>query len=453
MNLQLHLALRIAAVALTCLLVIAFYTLFHSHRLAEQNTQNTADSLAKQLEYQLLRIDSGIGLNNPFPDFSLWKETGGQPGTCIVYQAADGRPSRSLCNGAKPKVVDLPNVFDRLYRRIFGPGSPGVREIRSNGRLYGSLTVTPGAELEIAAAWNKTLDLMTLSAATIFAVCLLVYLSIRQALRPAQAIVMGLKRMESGDRCYRLPCFELTEWRRIASAINRLAASQYQLLAERQNLVVKLINLQEEERRYLARELHDEFGQCLAAINAGATSIKQAAPQQQPMLFEDADRISRITGLMMTNIRELLCRLRPAEFDELGLAAGLNGLVANWNESTGGKTVYRLSITGDSTALPESQAVSLFRIAQECLTNIAKHATASLVDISLSITEATAILCIQDNGVAATLPFANNSGIGLLGIRERINALNGYMRLTIAEPHGLIVESRLPLKTLDSPKT
>lgn len=445
MNLQLHLLYRIAMVALLCLLVTASYSLYQSHRQSEQTTMQMAEGLGKQLESQLMLIEAGIGQTNPFPDFGLWKQTGSQPGICVVYAAAESVMSRSVCTGAKPVEADWPRGFENVYRRIFNLGRQAVRSIALRGRVYGSLTVTPSAGLEIAEAWNKTRSLMALSTITVSAVCLLVYLSISRALKPAKTIVAGLEDLETGHLAYRLPPFELNEWQRIAAAINQLAASQQHLLEERQKLVVKLINLQEEERRYLARELHDEFGQCLAAINAVATAIKQTAAQQCPDLVDEADHISRITAHMLDGLRDLLGRLRPAEFDELGLAASLNTLVAGWNGRGGGKTRYRLTINGDCASLPEAQAVTLFRIAQECLTNIAKHAVASSASISLAIGREEVILTVKDDGIATDLPFADTAGIGLLGIRERVAALYGQLNLAIAEPHGLIVEVRLPI--------
>jgi signal transduction histidine kinase len=453
MNLQLHLLNRIAMVALLCLLVIASYSLYQSHRQAEQTTKQMAEGLGKQLESQLSLIEAGIGHTNPFPDFELWKQTGSQPGVCVAYAAADSAMSHSVCTGAKPIEADWPAGFETVYRWIFNPGWQVARSIVLRGRIYGSLMVTPSAELEIAEAWNKTRSLMALSTVTVLAVCLLVYLSISRALRPAQTIVAGLEDMETGHLAYRLPSFELNEWQRIAAAINQLAASQQQLLEERQKLVVKLINLQEEERRYLARELHDEFGQCLAAINAVATAIKQTAAQQCPDLINEAEHISRITAHMLDGVRDLLGRLRPAEFDELGLAASLNSLVAGWNGRGGGKTRYHLSINGDCAELGEAQAVTLFRVAQECLTNITKHAAASRVGISLAIRPEEAILEVKDDGIATELPFADAGGIGLLGIRERVAALHGQLNLAVAEPHGLIVEVRLPMAAITETST
>jgi len=405
------------------------------------------------LELQLLRINSGFNQANQFPDFDLWKQTGSVPGICVRFASADSAAIRSLCNGAKLAGVHWPDAFETFYRWLFTPGFEITRAIVFNSRAYGSLTVTPSAEMEIAQAWENIGSLLGLSAITVLAVCLLVYLSISRALRPARIIVAGLESMEKGNLAYRLPPFELIDWQRIATAINQLAASQQQLLAERQKLAVKLINLQEEERRYLARELHDEFGQCLAAINAVAASITHTAEQQCPALVGDANHISRITQHMLNNVRDLLRRLRPAELDELGLAAGLNSLVSGWNARSSGKIRYQLNITGDCALLPEPLTVTLFRITQECLTNITKHSTAANAKVILVITTNAVALTVEDDGVAIGLPFTEGSGIGLLGIRERVTALHGQLTLAIAKPHGLIVEAWLPIHSITEAQT
>jgi two-component system, NarL family, sensor histidine kinase UhpB len=380
-----------------------------------------------------------------FPDFEFWKQSGSQPGVCLTYVSNDEGTPRSICNGIQLMDASWPTWFGVAYRWAFKPGMPVVHWLNARGHNYGSLTMTPSAEPEIAAAWQQTSSLMTLSAVTIFAVCFWVYLTIRRALAPALTIVEGLEKLESGQLSYRLPPFQLHEWQTIASAINQLVTGQQQLLDERQALLVKMITLQEQERRSLARELHDEFGQSLAAINAVATSIKQTAQTQVPELLGDAERISRITQHILAGVRCMLGRLRPAEFDELGLAASLKGLIAAWNSSSGEKTCYRLQLSGDCARLSELHALTVFRVVQECLTNVAKHAAARQVSVTLRIDSFTAWLAVTDDGVASSLPFLPSTGIGLLGIRERITALDGKINFAIAKPHGLIVEVALPL--------
>lgn len=448
MNLKLHLLSRIATVALLCLFATIVYVLHHSTQQSAALAQNTLVSLGKQLEFQLLRVSAGEKPLSPFPDFDVWKQTGSEPGICVSYLANDKQTTRSFCRGVDLSAHQYPKVFERLYRFLFNPVLDWERPIAYNERVYGMLTVSLGAEMALARAWEDVRHLLVLSSITIAAVCLLVYLVVSRALRPAQTIVAGLQRLSAGDLGYRLPGFELLEWRQTATAINQLADNQQQLLNERQKLAVMLMNLQEEERRYLARELHDELGQCLTAIHAVATGMAQTAQQQSPALMQDAEQIGRFTQIMQHRVRDLLTRLRPAELDELSLDASLRSLVARWNRL--GNTRYSLQVAGDCTRLPEPLVISLFRMVQEAISNIAKHASASRADISLAIAADTASLTIQDDGVADSLPFANVPGIGLLGMRERVLALKGRFTLNIARPHGLIIQVHLPI---NQPKT
>ena len=156
---------------------------------------------------------------------------------------------------------------------------------------------------------------------------------------------------------------------------------------------------------------------------------------------------------MLENVRVLLKRLRPAELDELGLAASLNSLVSGWNARSGGKIRYQLNITGDCALLTEPLTITLFRISQECLTNIARHSAAAKASVALAINSDAVTLIIEDDGSATGLPFAEDSGIGLLGIRERVTALAGHLTLAIVQPHGLKIEIRLPIISITEPQT
>jgi two-component system sensor histidine kinase UhpB len=445
MNLLHHLLLRIIAVALLCLLAITAYVLTGSHQAAEQATRGIADALGKQLGFQQLQMNAGYGDAAPFPNFTLWKQTHSAPGICIGFIATDNGQSYHLCNGADFPAISAPRRFETVYRWFFQPGLALTQEIRFKGRDYGVLTITPSAEMEINQAWGNIRHLLGLSVVTVFAVCGLVYLGIRRALRPTRIIVGGLKHLEQGRLAYRLPSFELVEWQQISEAINKLASSQQQLLDERQRLAVQLLNLQEEERRYLARELHDEFGQCLAAINAVTASLAQTAAAKCPELLAETGHISQITEHMLNGVKSLLTRLRPAGLDELGLTAHLEALIAGWNAHGNGKTYYRFNKIGDCSALSETLAVTLFRISQECLTNIAKHAAASLAEVRLTISPETVKLTIEDNGVAIQLPFPAHPGLGLIGMRERATALHGRLTLSLVRPQGLKVEVCLPI--------
>jgi two-component system sensor histidine kinase UhpB len=447
MNLLSHVLLRIITAALLCLLADTAYVLYQTNQQAQASARHNTEALAKQLRVQAMRINSGFAGMAPFPDFELWQQTHDLTGICVRFVNLENHGVHSLCHGSEPSQA-VPEWFKTSYRLLFRPDVALTETIGFNSHDYGILTVTPSAELAFAQAWHDVVHLLGLSLATVLAVCGLVYASIRRALRPVQAIVLGLRRLAQGELNYRLPAFALPEWQHIADAINQLAATQQQLLDERQTLAVQLLNLQDEERRYLARELHDELGQCLAAINALTTSMTQTASIQCPGLLAETAQIQRITRHMLDSVRGLLQRLRPAEWDGLGLAASLQSLVDTWQNQAGGKTRYQLHLDGDAALLPDVLAMTVLRIAQECLTNIAKHAAASSVAVRLGINAETVRLTVEDNGVAKQLPFAKSGGIGLLGIRERATALHGTLTLTIAAPHGLQVAVTLPRNTM-----
>ncbi len=453
MNLKFHLLLRIVLIAVACLIATAAYVLYQADQQAIRDTQVTAESIDKQLELQLMRIDAGFGQPERFPDFNLWKETSPASGICISYLSADNSLRRNICHGAKITSRSWPEWFESFYQWAFHPGLEVVRPVEFKGRIHGSVIVAPSAEMEIANAWQAIRGLMGLSASSTLALCLLVYFALSRALHPAQVIVAGLEKMEKGELSLRLPVFELDEWQRTGKAINQLAASLEQLLSERKKLAIKLMNIQEEERRYLARELHDEFGQCLAAINAVAASISQTAAYECPELVPEGKKISRIVHHMMESIRGLLLRLRPSDIDELGLTVSLKSLVAGWNASSGGKTHYNLAVHGDLDRLPEPIPVTIFRIVQECLTNVSKHSAANHAKVTLrTVSENRSIttieLIIEDDGKAKNLPFEDGPGIGLLGIRERVTALGGRLTLKTGNPSGLAVHVWLPVQPL-----
>jgi len=449
MNLRLHLLARLLAVALLCLLAAIGFVLHDSARQTQAVVQNTAATLSKQFELKLLLFNTGNAGGQPLPDFDLWKQTNNTAGICLSYVSADASAIRNLCNGVALSLYSWPVWFDSLYRRLFNPEFQVAQAIMVNGHRYGVLTVSAGMEMALALAWYNIRNLLGLSVISILAVCVLVYLAISRMLRPAQLIVAGLEQMSNGDLSRRLPDFEVQEWRQTAAAINQLAQNQQLLLSERQKLAVMLMSLQEEERRYLARELHDELGQCLTAIQAVASGMAQTAAQQCPALQDDAERISRFTQAMQHSVQALLTRLRPADIEALGLTAGLQSLVNKWNRL--GKTHYQLTISGDSRRLPDAMQLTLFRIIQEGINNIAKHAQASQAEIALLIDSDQIVLRIQDNGIALALPFAEGLGIGLLGIRERVTALSGQFNLQIAQPQGLQLSVCLPFAKAAKP--
>jgi len=446
MNLQAQLLARILLIALICLFSSAWYVLYQTNQQAVFEAEQTAKRIERQTRQQLLDMYQRYDFSRPFPDVNLWRGIGSIPGSCTQFLSRTQSRQRSLCNDVTEPDRKYPGWFGSLYKQFFTPGLEVRHSVNFNAIKYGTVLVTLNVHMETARAWNNLRAVIGVMTVTILALCALVFFTIGRMLKPASQIVRGLEKMREGELSLRLPEFEIAEWKRTSQAINALASSQQATLAENKRLALKLMNAQEEEHRYISRELHDEFGQCLAGINAVTTSVAQTAKQDCPALVEEVQSISHITAHMMTALRNLLTRLRPAEVDELGLSTSLRQLVKSWTQRGSDQPQYQLNITGNIDYLPEPLPVNIYRIVQECLTNIAKHAQANEATISINHSDANLIaLTISDDGIAEADSFKDTLGIGLLGIHERVTALGGELRLTTQAQGGLIVAITLPI--------
>ena len=246
-----------------------------------------------------------------------------------------------------------------------------------------------------------------------------------------------------------MPCAGAARARQ-ALALHRQAQQQVvQLLDRNRQLARQLLSLQEDERAALARELHDEFGQRCTAIRIEATLIAAAAPGGQA---EAAGRIDAQAQALHALVRGLLQRLRPAQLDELGLLDALQALCESWETSSGVACV--LHHEGRFDDLPDAASVAVYRIAQEALSNVMRHAGARTVRVQVArAADAALSLQVRDDGVGmaalqtqaqaqATRPGAR--GLGLLGAAERAAALGGTLRVDSAPGQGTTLRLSLP---------
>lgn len=443
-NLKIHLLLQIILIATVCLLATGSYVLYQVNREVNQQAAAILKAAGNYLEVQLAGINPNVQKPGRFPDFELWKQTYPVSGVCLRYASTNRTSTYTLCRGEAEPVKYWPQAFESLYRHIFKTGIELTLPVTFKGSKVGSITVIPSTDMELAKAWDSSKGLLGLAASTAFAVCAWVYFAIHRALRPAQTIVDSLEQMQFDDSPKPLPAFKLLEWQRIGSALNHFTATQKQLLSERKHLVLQLLSVQEDERAFIARELHDELGQCLTGINALSASILQTAPQSCPQIVTEVESIARANQRVMHTVRALLLRLRPAELDELGLDACLHTMVEEWNDQHKGRSVCRLTISGESRSLKPPLPIVLFRIVQEGLTNIAKHADATEAVMNLEVAKLGVMLTIEDNGKLDVFTFPKTKGLGLLGMRERVTGLGGNFQLGKSSLGGLLLQVSLP---------
>jgi signal transduction histidine kinase len=254
---------------------------------------------------------------------------------------------------------------------------------------------------------------------------------IDRALLPAKEILAGLNRLARGDLACRLPAFRLCELNRISEVFNALSEDLSNATSERAELARRLVDTQEQERRHIARELHDEIAQKLSALSAHAACMRTAAQRDAPGLTGEARELERMASDLMISLRRTLTYLRPQEIDDLGLIQSLNALVAQHNQSAHGRTSYSIEMDGEVDHLRAETRAHVYRIIQEALTNASKHANARTVKVLLSqladADQETITLSVVDDGSGSSPDDKPSSptGSGMIGMRERVVALSG----------------------------
>lgn len=220
-------------------------------------------------------------------------------------------------------------------------------------------------------------------------------------------------------------------------------------LAQNRRLTQVIQSRLEEERHGIARELHDELGQCLTAIKTIGTVIANRTEGTQPEIHQNAQTIVSVTERMYDSVHSIIRQLRPSALDHLGLRETLEEAVANWRKLNPG-IHCRLELDGALDTLGERINITVFRIVQECLTNIAKHAAATeaLVRVSRSGTGADDHLEIatRDNGKGLVARDPRDAvRFGLMGMRERTEALGGSFSVESEPGQGVTVRVSIPL--------
>jgi len=245
-----------------------------------------------------------------------------------------------------------------------------------------------------------------------------------------------------------------------AAERKRAEEESRELLGENRFLIQQSLAVQEGERRHLARELHDELGQCITAIQADAKIISERGPACDSRVATSATAIQQVATHIYEVVHSMMQRLRPGMLDDLGLVDTLKEEVDVWRARQP-DTVYELSIGDGLSELGEEINITLYRIVQECLTNIAKHAGARRVMIRLAIVDALPDiaartqgghglrLIIEDDGVGMDRTL-RGPGLGLIGMRERVEAFNGHFSIVSQPGEGTTISVDLPLTSNES---
>jgi two-component system sensor histidine kinase UhpB len=321
----------------------------------------------------------------------------------------------------------------------------------------GSLVITSHPDDEMNEIWDGIVTQLLVGSAIAITLFLVTMVVVSRALAPIQSLSEAMTKIEAGVYGTRVRPGGSPELAAICSKLNHLAATLGEAVEEKRQLAERAFSLQDAERKEIARELHDEFGPYLFALRAHGSSLMRIADARE--LNRDALRkhgsvlLEQINALQQFN-RRVLERLRPVGLAELGLSEAIGALLRLWSTSHP-EVVIETAISESLGETGETAELTIYRIIQEALTNVFRHAGATRVEIVVEPAPSgrsgtapaeshASIVSVRDNG--AGLPADHKQGFGLIGMRERVLALGGTMTV-LSTNQGVTVEALVPSGT------
>lgn len=360
--------------------------------------------------------------------------------------------------GAKPTAAGgadgEPSSVPAWFVALIHPEQTAVSVPISIRGKPGSLLITSHPNDEIAEIWDGIVTQLQVGSAIAVALFLITMMVVSRALAPIQALSQAMTNIEAGSYATRVEPGGAPELAAICAKLNHLAATLGDAVEDKRQLAERAVSLQDVERKEIARELHDEFGPYLFALRAHASSLMRIADVRVPdtgaLRKHGSAILEQVNALQQFN-RRVLEKLRPVGLAEFGLREALGALLRLWQESHPG-VVIEMMVSPAVGATGETAELTIYRIIQEALTNVFRHARATRVDIAVepagagptqsAALEAEAIkVSVRDNG--AGLPTDHKQGFGMIGMHERVWALGGTM-IVASTCEGVTVEAVVP---------
>ena len=301
-------------------------------------------------------------------------------------RAGSGREQRSGRVDAIGDKGEPPQVPEWFVTLIHPEQTTVAVPIAANGRSLGSLVITSHPTDEIAEIWDGIVTQIEVGSAIAAALLLITMTVVSRALEPIKSLADAMSAIEAGRYDTRVTPGGSPELAAICGKLNHLASVLETTVEDKRRLAERVVSLQDAERKEIARDLHDEFGPYLFALRAHAASLTRLADAPEPdldALRKHIDAMSDQVNALQQFNRRVLERLRPVGLAELGLADALAALMRLWRETHPG-VVIETSISPSLGARGETAELTIYRIIQEALTNVFRHARATRVDIRSS---------------------------------------------------------------------
>jgi two-component system sensor histidine kinase UhpB len=446
MRLRTRLNLVVAALS-AAFLVVLITAEVQSTRTSVREEIEAANRVASQLLGRLAGVYSQVG--GPDLVLNFLRQLGRVRSNEVSLQSATGEilyqsPAATYKAGREAPV---------WFAHLLAP-EPVTYSFALRGGVL--LVVQAQPSRAVLDAWDDVARLAAIAATMFVIVNGLAFWYVKRALDPFPVIADGLERIQQGDLAFRLPPLAGNEAHTIGAAFNRMAqAVQDKVqaerkahdaearLEERREMASLADQRVEEERRLIAHELHDEFGQSVTAIRSLALAIATQVGVRDPATGDVARLISEEAARLYDAMHGLIPRLAPLSLDTLGLAATLESLVRDWQRR---HPSIVLSLRHElPIELGPSMTLTIYRVVQEGLINALRHAQASRIDITVQSDPERIVAAVTDDGVGLSSEWVRPGHFGLRGLTERVQQLGGTFSIGTHEGRGVRLVADIPL--------
>ena len=460
MNLRFRVGLSISLVGIACLTVIAYMLIDYKRRSIDQEIE-----AGTRVAIQLLQAiaPSPIELSQISDPMANLVDYMRNVGRVRANEVRIYDENNALIYESPPSDYKQGRWAPDWFTALVAPDIDEVRLPVSGG----AIVITPDSSRSVLDAWDELWQFALFVLAIIILLNIAVYQILGRTLKPLNDIVNALTEMEKGNYDVRLQNYSLPEFNAISQTFNRMASSLQAALIENARLAkeeqqrlaaeleleqnrkfTQLIQVKlEEERRSIARELHDELGQCVTAIKTIGTAIANRGNEQPEETRQNAKTIVEVASHIYDVVHSMIRQLRPSALDHLGLNDAISELVDQYRLQ---HPQLFIELTSEETinSFDENVNITVYRVIQECLTNVVKHAEASKVSVVLTLlpgNPAILQITISDNGKGLGTDFAESRRFGLLGIRERVQAFGGEVQYETNNDGGTTILAKLPM--------
>jgi two-component system sensor histidine kinase UhpB len=351
-------------------------------------------------------------------------------------------------NGLDVRPVEVnrpPGATPGWFVRLFGlPEIKGAFPVMIEGKQVGNIVFAPDMSADVFEKWIGFLGIAFSAITLMLLTGTIAHFTARSALRPLQALGDGLTRMRAGDYEQPITPAGPPEIRKSALEANELARTLNRLSQDNRRLLRRIVSLQDDERRDMARELHDELGPLLFGIRANTVALLESIPSGQPKSRSAAEGILQSVETLQQANRRILDRLRPLYIQELGLERSIRTLLQNASAQAPDLEVTS-QIDVDLNGADGLLSQTIYRVIQEAVTNVLRHAKAKAMHVAAAVNGRDVIVEISDDGIG--FPADRVFGRGLTGMLERARALSGTLEL-LREGGRTCVRCRLPVGEL-----